>query len=89
MVMQIDVENALRALLPDVALTYLLTLVQEDLTIRRIRLTPLPLALDAVQDIVCVNDAGETERRVFGFPPVRAELTLRAEGDVWMLQLAS
>lgn len=87
--MRIEAENALRALLLEVALTYLQTLVQNDRTIRRIRLTPLPLALDAVQDIVCVNDAGETERRVFGFPPVRAELTLRAEGDLWMLQLAS
>lgn len=86
--MQICVENALRALLPEVALSYLETLVQEDLTIRRIHLTPLPLSLDTVQDIVCENEAGETERRVFGFPPVRADLTLRADGDVWTLQLA-
>lgn len=86
--MQICVENALQALLPEVALSYLQTLVQEDLTIRRIRLAPLSLSLDTVQDIVCENDVGETERRVFGFPPVRANLTLHAEGGVWTLQLA-
>ena len=71
------------------ALTYLLTLVQKDPTIRRIRLIPLPFSLDTVQDILCENDAGETERRLFGFPPVQANLTLHAAGGVWTLQLAT
>ena len=85
MKMTVKVEDAIRKLMPEVAVEFLQGIVGSDDTIRAIRLFPVELSLDRVQEIVLENWAGTIRRRVFGFPPVRATLCVsRGAGEVVM-----
>jgi hypothetical protein len=81
--MPIAIEDGLRGLLPEVALEYLREIVLSDDTVHAIRLVPVRLWLDAVQEIVCENSSGASRRRVFGFTPVSAEMSVsRGESEI-------
>ena len=83
--MTIKVEEDIRKLMPEVAIDFLRGIVACDETIRTIRLFPVELSSDYVQEIVYENRGGTARRRVFGFPPVRARLNvLRDAGEVVM-----
>jgi len=87
--MTIKVEDGIRRLMPEVAVEFLQKIVVGDDTIRAIRLFPVKLSSDYVQEIVCENRAGTTRRRVFGFPPVRAMLNVSREAGEVVVRLAA
>ena len=62
--------------IPTFVLSYLKSLVSDDPTIYEIILTPSSLDWGDVQDITLVSESGMTSRRVFGFTPVTATLTV-------------
>lgn len=87
--MTIKIEDGIRKLMPDVAIEFLRGIVRSDDTIRAIRLFPVQLSYDYVQEIVLENRDGTTRRRVFGFPPVRAKLNVSRGADEVVMRLAA
>ena len=68
------IDDQIRTLLPEVVLQYLQASFLSDQTVMEIQLTPVLLSTDYVQDILCITSSGSFHRRVFGFPPVSAQL---------------
>jgi len=83
------VEDGVRGLVPDVAVEYLRRIVEGDDAILAIRLVPVKLSADYVQEIVCERPDGTIRRRVFGFPPVRATLCVSRDGGGAVLKLTA
>ena len=68
------IDDQIRVLLPEVVLQYLQAGPLLDQAVMEIHLTPVLLSTVYVQDILCVTPSGSFHHRVFGFPPVNAQL---------------
>jgi hypothetical protein len=86
--MTITVENSIRDLLPEVVIDFLWEIINKDNTIQTIWLVPVKLSSNNIQEIFIKNKNGITKRRVFGFIPVDAKLTVSHEGGGLLIQLA-
>lgn len=78
--MTIIVENNVRDLLPEVAIDFLREIISKDDTIQTIRLIPIKLSCDYIQEIILENKNGIAKRRVFGFAPIKADLIVSHKG---------
>lgn len=67
--------------LPEVFLSYLHSLVDHDPSITMIELVSTPLGSGLVQDIYFSSATTTTHRRVFGFDPVNASLSVIHHAD--------
>lgn len=82
-----NVTPEVRSRLPQVLIDYLLKLVGAN-EARYISLIPCALGMGAVQDIVCETASGQEHHRVFGFPPVKADIAVRRRQDQMELAIA-
>lgn len=87
--MTVTVENKLWDLLPEVIIDFLQKIILRDNTVQTIRLVPLKLSSDYIQEIVLENRDRIATQRVFGFVPVSAKLIVSHDNGKAVMQLAA